>query len=59
MVGLHVGLEHRDNRSTDRRRRRQVVIDQIGVRVDDSELGVRRAAEQVAGAGAGVVQERA
>ena len=58
VVGLHVRLEHRDDRRADRGRRREVVVDEIDVRVDDRELAVRRAAEQVAGAGAGVVQER-
>jgi hypothetical protein len=58
VIGLHVRLEDRGDRRADRPRRRDVLVDQIDVRVDDGQLAVRRAAEQVAGARAGVVQKR-
>jgi hypothetical protein len=49
MIGLHVLLEHRDDRRPDPLRRREVVVDEVPVRVDDGELVVARAAEQIAG----------
>ena len=58
VVCLHVRLEHRNDRGTNRGRRREVVVDEVGVGVDHCQLAVARAAEQVAGAGAGVIQER-
>jgi hypothetical protein len=36
MIGLHVGLEHGNNRVSDRVGRRQVTVDQIRVRINDS-----------------------
>ena len=59
VVGLHVRLEHGHDRRADRGGRGHVVVDQVGVRVDDRERAVGGAAEQVAGTGAGVVQKRA
>ena len=47
VVGLHVCLEHRHNLRAELGRRLDVVVDEIGVRVNDRELGVRTAAEQV------------
>jgi hypothetical protein len=58
VVGLHVRLEHGRDRRTDSGRRGEVIGDEVRMRVDDGELVVRGAAEQVAGTGAGVVQER-
>jgi hypothetical protein len=59
VVCLHVRLEDGDDRRAERGRRRQVIVDEVNVWIDDGELAVRSAAEQVAGAGADVVQERA
>jgi hypothetical protein len=56
---LHVRLEDGDDRRSQRGRRSQVVVDEVDVWVGDGQLAVRTAAEQVAGTGAGVVQERA
>ena len=50
MVGLNVCLEHGHDRGAELRCCRGVLIYEIVVRVDDRELGVRAAAEQVAGA---------
>ena len=58
VVGLHVSLEDGDDRRADRGRRGDVVVDEVGVRLDDCKPAVRGTAEQVAGTGAGVVQER-
>jgi hypothetical protein len=58
VVCLHVRLEDGDDRCTQRGRCRKVVLDEVGVRVYDREFAVRSAAKQVAGAGAGIVQER-
>ena len=59
MVGLDVCLKYGHDRRPDLRCRLEVLLDEIGVRVDDREFGVRAAAEQVAGARARVVQELA
>jgi hypothetical protein len=48
VVGLHMRLKDRHDRRSDRRRRRQVVVDKVGMRVDHRELVVAGAAEQVA-----------
>ena len=40
VVGLHVRLEHGDDRDALRLGQRDVVVDQVGVRVDDGELAV-------------------
>jgi hypothetical protein len=57
VVGLDVRLEDRGDRRADRGRSLEVGVHQVGVRVDDSELRVREAAEQIAGARALVVQK--
>ena len=59
VVGLDVRLEHGDDRDALRLGQRDVVVDEIDVRVDDRELAVRLAAEQVGGAGGLVVEELA
>jgi hypothetical protein len=59
VVRLHVRLEDRHDGRAQRRRRGEVVIDDLGVRVDDRELGMPAATEQVAGTGGRVVQKRA
>ena len=59
VVGLDVRLEHRGDRRADRGRGFEVGVHEVGVRIDDRELRMREAAEQVAGARALVVQERA
>jgi hypothetical protein len=59
VVRLHVRLEDRGDRRPDRSRGRYVVVDEIGMRIDDRELPVCGAAEQVARTRAGVVQELA
>ena len=57
MVGLHVGLEHGDDRDALRLGQGDVLVDEVDVRVDDGELPVRLAAEQVRGAGGLVVEQ--
>jgi hypothetical protein len=59
VVRLHVRLEDRHDRRAQRGRVGKVAVDELGVRVDDRELGVRPATEQVAGARRCVVQKRA
>ena len=59
MVGLDVGLEHGDDRHALRLGDRQVLVDEIHVRVDDRELPMRCTAEQVRGAGRVVVEQLA
>jgi hypothetical protein len=59
VIRLHVRLEHGDDRSPDRSCDCQIFVDEVGVRIDDREAAVHRAAEQIAGARAVVVQERA
>ena len=41
VVGLHVGLEDGDDRHALRLGERDVVVDQVDVRVDDGELRLR------------------
>ena len=41
VVGLHVRLEHSHDRGAERLGGREVVVDEVGVRVDDGELAVR------------------
>jgi glycerate kinase len=53
MVGLHVRHEDRHDRSAESCGRGEVVADEVVVRVDDRQLSVGGAAEQVAGTGAG------
>ena len=57
MIGLHVRVEHRDDRDALRLRQGDVVVDEINVRVDDGELATCRAAEQVGGACGFVVEQ--
>jgi hypothetical protein len=59
VVCLHVRLEDRHDWRTQRGRCGEVVVDEVGVRVDDRELGVRASTEQVAGTRGLVVQKRA
>jgi len=47
---LHVCLEDRHDRRVQCVRGGEVVVDEVGVRVDDRQLGVRATTEQVAGA---------
>ena len=47
MVGLHVGLEYRHNRRADRGSDLDVAIDELDVRIDDRQLTLRRATEQI------------
>ena len=57
MVGLDVRVEHGDDRHALRVGQRDVLVNEVDVRVDDGELAVRLAAEQVGGARALVVQQ--
>ncbi len=52
-------LEDRDDRRACRGRGREVVVDEVDVRVDHREALVRRASEQVGGAGRLVVEQLA
>jgi hypothetical protein len=49
VVGLQMRLEHGHDRRSERHGRGEVVVDEVGMRVDDGQLAVRTAAEQVAG----------
>ena len=57
MVGLDVGLDHRDDRRALALGRGDVLVDQVDVRVDDGELAVGLAAQEVGRAGGLVVQQ--
>ena len=59
VVGLHVRLEHCDDRDALRLGQCDVVVDQIDVRIDHREPGLGLAAEEVGGAGRLVVQQLA
>ena len=59
MVSLDVRLEHGRDRRSNRGSAVDVLIHEVGVWIDDRELVVRQAAEEVAGARTLVVQERA
>ena len=59
MIGLYVGLEGRDDRDALRLGQRDVVVNQIDMRVDYRELGLGLAAEEIGGAGRLVVEELA
>jgi hypothetical protein len=48
VVGLHVRLEHGHDRRPDRGGRREIVVDQFDMCVDDGQRVVRGATEQVA-----------
>jgi rhodanese-related sulfurtransferase/predicted transcriptional regulator len=52
-----MGLEHRDDRDALGFGDADVLVDEVGVRVDDRELAVRLAAEQVGGARTVVVEQ--
>ena len=52
MIGLDVGVEDARDRCALRLGSRDVVLDEVDVRVDDRERAVRLAPEQVRGAGA-------
>jgi len=58
VIRLDVRLEDGHDRRADRRGRVDVRIDEVGVGVDNRELRMRRATDEVARARAGVVQER-
>ena len=57
VVGLHVRVEHRDDPGALGLRERDVLVDQVDVRVDDGERAMGLAPEQVRGAGGLVVQQ--
>ena len=57
VVGLHVRLEHGDDLRALRLGQRDVLVDEIDVRVDDGERAVRLAAQEIRGAGRVVVQQ--
>jgi hypothetical protein len=57
VVGLHVCLEHGDDRRALVLGERDVLVYDVGVRVDDGELAVRLAAEEVGRARRLVVEE--
>ena len=59
VVSLDVRLEHGRDRRSNRGSAVDVLIHEVGVWIDDRELAVRQAAEEVAGARTLVVQERA
>jgi hypothetical protein len=58
VISLHVRLEHRHDRRADPPPRVDVRLDQLDVRVEDSELALRGATEQIARAGRLLEQER-
>jgi|SRR3954451_8829904 len=57
VVGLHMRIEDGDDRRTLGFGQSDVLVDQVDVRIDDGELRVRLAAEDVGGAGGGVIQQ--
>ena len=57
VVGLHVRFEHGHDRNPLRARERDVLVDQVDMRIHHREALLRLAAEQVRGAGGVVVQE--
>jgi hypothetical protein len=57
VVGLHVRLEDRHDRDALSLGQRDVLLDEIDVRIDDRELALALAAEQVGGT-CGVVVEQ-
>src|ERR671919_1950499 len=59
VVGLNVRLEDRDDRNPLRLRQPDVVVDEIGVGIDDGEAAPRLAPEEIGGTGRLVVQELA
>jgi hypothetical protein len=57
VIGLHVRLEHRHDRDALGVGQRDVVVDQVDVRIHDRELAVRGAPQQVGGARRLVVEQ--
>ena len=57
MVGLQVRLEHGDDRHALRLGQPEVVVDEVDVGVDDGELAVRLAPEQIRRARRFVVEQ--
>jgi hypothetical protein len=57
VIGLHVRVEHRHDRHVVGLGQRDVVVDQVDVWVDDRELAVRGAPEQIGGARRFVVEQ--
>jgi hypothetical protein len=55
MIGLHVRLEHGDDRRTDSISLPEIAIDKRLVRIDDGELAPGQAAKEIRGAGGLVV----
>ena len=58
VIGLHVRLEDGTDRRTEAPCLFEVLVDELGVRIDDRELVVRQAAEQVARARCGGKEKR-
>jgi LysR family transcriptional regulator, low CO2-responsive transcriptional regulator len=58
VIRLHVCLKHRTDRCAESPGLLEVLVDELGVRIDDSELVVRQAAEQVARASCGSEEKR-
>ena len=59
VVGLHMGLEDGDDRDSLRLGQRDVVVDQIDMRIDDGEPALRLTPEQVGGTGRLVIEQLA
>jgi hypothetical protein len=59
VIGLNVRLEHGDDWHPLRVRDADVLVDEVGMRVDDRKLTLRLAAEHVRGARGGVVEKLA
>jgi hypothetical protein len=57
VVGLHVRLEHSHDRASLLLGDAHVLVDEVGVRVDDREAGLRLAAEQIRRTRGAVVQK--
>ena len=58
MVGLHVGLEHGDDRPAGLLGLAKVILHELGMRIDNRQLLVRPAPEEVACARRLGVEER-
>ena len=57
VIGLNVRLKDGDDRDALRLGQRDVVVDEVDVGIDDGELLLRLAAEEIGGAGRLVVEE--
>jgi hypothetical protein len=57
VVGLHMRLEHRDDRNALHLGERHVLLDEIHVRIDHRELALALAAQQVGGTSRVVVEQ--